>query len=451
MKFRRLSYWMPIVCACTSFYLEGCGGYGADKTEKVSASLTASAESVPQGATVSFDASLSVFDKLEWTLGDKSIKECKDQETCAILLDKAGVQTVSIKASIVKSESVMMGASKMDSVSSETATVDVTVIAKEEKAKETSTATATKTSATAETTTFLIGGSIQGKALNLAATSTTTTFSTGTVGAATGITFSGDAFYITVPGQNKIKKIDLAGTVTDFVGGGGGLNTPSGITNDGIFLYVTDTVNRKIFRIDIASHNISLIAGGGTPGSGTACPGHSSSECQNGTGAQAIFQSPEGITTDGIFLYVADRLNHLIRKVLITNGLTTSIGTGNPAAADGIAANASFNAPVGVTTDGTFVYVADTGNNKIRKIDSTGSVTTLGTSSASALTTDGTFLYLSDTSNHQVKRMELSGQNLITLAGTGPGNPFSTPRGIITDGRSLFICDEGSATIKRLQ
>jgi DNA-binding beta-propeller fold protein YncE len=99
----------------------------------------------------------------------------------------------------------------------------------------------------------------------------------------------------------------------------------------------------------------------------------------DGTGTQARFNSPYGITSDGINLYVSDTLNNAIRKIVIATGVvTTMAGSGTAGAADGIGSAATFDQPYGITTDGTNLYVADTNNNKIRQIViATGEVSSL--------------------------------------------------------------------------
>jgi sugar lactone lactonase YvrE len=90
----------------------------------------------------------------------------------------------------------------------------------------------------------------------------------------------------------------------------------------------------------------------------------------DGTGAAARFNNPFGITTDGTNLYVADTDNCTIRKIEISTKAVTTI-TGKAAAigfADGIGAAATFFNPAGITTDGANLYVADTNNSTIRKI-----------------------------------------------------------------------------------
>ncbi len=197
-------------------------------------------------------------------------------------------------------------------------------------------------------------------------------------------------------------------------------------------------------------------------------------------GTAARFYSPQGITTDGSNLYVADTNNHTIRKIVISNGEVTSLAgrAGFYGSDDGIGPAARFNGPVGITTDGTNLYVADTNNYTIRKIViATGAVTTIagsaglpgstnGTGSAArfnspaGMTTDGTNLYVVDTWNHTIRKIVISTGVVSTLAGsagisgstdgTGSAARFNGPRGITTDGANLYVADTYSYTIRKI-
>jgi sugar lactone lactonase YvrE len=144
----------------------------------------------------------------------------------------------------------------------------------------------------------------------------------------------------------------------------------------------------------------------------------------NGNGTSASFNNPAGVAVDESGnIYVADRLNHLIRKISPTGDVTTLAGTGFDGAVNGNGTSASFGNPVGVAVDESGnVYVADTSNDLIRKISSTGDVTTLaGTGSGGAVNGNGTSasfkypygvavdgsgnVYIADRSNHLIRRI----------------------------------------------
>ena len=101
----------------------------------------------------------------------------------------------------------------------------------------------------------------------------------------------------------------------------------------------------------------------------TTLAGTGSSGSANGTGTSASFNGPAGITTDGTNLYVAEYSNHLIRQIVISTGVVTTVaGTGSSGSANGTGTSASFNGPTGITTDGTNLYLTDSFNQLIRKI-----------------------------------------------------------------------------------
>jgi sugar lactone lactonase YvrE len=103
---------------------------------------------------------------------------------------------------------------------------------------------------------------------------------------------------------------------------------------------------------------VTILAGSGNPGS------------DDGTGEAASFRDPAGLAIDASGnVYVADRGNHAIRKITPAGTVTTLAGSGSPGKSDGTGRAASFDSPTGVAVDlfGN-VYVADTGNNLIRRI-----------------------------------------------------------------------------------
>ena len=140
---------------------------------------------------------------------------------------------------------------------------------------------------------------------------------------------------------------------------------------------VTDTAGNVSSTLTLSSFSVIEQMGGSIQGAElslstvvTTLAGTGSSGSANGTGTSASFNSPHGITTDGTNLYVADSSNHLIRKIVISTGaVTTLAGTGSSGSANGTGTSASFYYPFGIITDGTNLYVAERNNHLIRKIE----------------------------------------------------------------------------------
>ena len=112
----------------------------------------------------------------------------------------------------------------------------------------------------------------------------------------------------------------------------------------------------------------------------------------DGVGSKARFTRPEGVAVDAAGnVYVADRMNHIIRKITSDGTTTTLAGAaGQSGAADGVGAEARFNQPTGVAVDAAGnVYVADNANHVIRKITPAGVVSTLAGQSGTPGSTDG--------------------------------------------------------------
>ena len=131
---------------------------------------------------------------------------------------------------------------------------------------------------------------------------------------------------------------------------------------------MADSGNHRIRKIVLSTGAVTTLAGSGSQGS------------TNATGTSAKFKTPRGIVKVGTNLYVADTDNHIIRKIVKSTGVVTTLaGTaGSSGSTDGTGTAAKFYKPRAITTDGTNLYVADNSNHKIRKIViSTGAVTTL--------------------------------------------------------------------------
>jgi hypothetical protein len=183
--------------------------------------------------------------------------------------------------------------------------------------------------------------------------------------------------YVADQGNHRIRKIAVGGAVTTLAGStpafGDGTGTsasfssPTGVAIDNVGnVYVTDSGNNRIRKVTQGGV-VTTLAGTGANGFADA------------VGTLASFDGPYGIAVDSFGnAYVGDYANHRIRKVDPGRSVTTFAGNGNPAFLDGVGTNASFYYPTGVCIDNSGnMYVADTSNQRIRKISPGGIVITL--------------------------------------------------------------------------
>src|SRR5262249_15069538 len=162
-------------------------------------------------------------------------------------------------------------------------------------------------------------------------------------------------------------------------------NYPYGLSaNSTGTIYVADSYNKEIRKVTSAGA-VSTLAGSATSDVGGA-------GSSNGTGRAARFNYPNGVAVSGTTVYVADSNSNTIRKITSTGLVTTLAGTaGLFGSADGTGSAARFYYPYGVAADkGGNVYVADTSNDTIRKITGGGVVTTLAGSAGVSGSVDGT-------------------------------------------------------------
>lgn len=197
---------------------------------------------------------------------------------------------------------------------------------------------------------------------------------------------SGNVF-VADAGNHTIRKITFAGNVTTLAGSAGMAGNTDGTGTDAKFsspqgvavdlrgnLYVADTKNNAIRRITPLGF-VTTLAGAGFPG------------YADGAANQARFLSPTRIAIDPEgTLYVADTGNHLIRKISPSGAVSTVAGAFvrqprigiSGGYADGTGSEARFNSPTGIVVEANGdLYIADSGNEKIRKISRGGVVTTV--------------------------------------------------------------------------
>lgn len=265
---------------------------------------------------------------------------------------------------------------------------------------------------------------------------------------------------------------DGVGTGPDFNGTSvAEFSQPEGIVTDGKTAYVSDSVNGAIRKIDLASSTVTTVAG---PHEGFA----------DGPASSAAFFQNAGLAwvPSQNVIYIADAGNGAIRKLdLAAQTVSTIAGTNASGYVDGPLLTARFNHPFGVlaSSDGTKLYIADTGNNVIRLIDlNQGTVSTiagnggLGTAdgigaaarfaepNGLAFDPDEKNLFISDFENEAIRELNLATGQVTTLVGLnhhcgsadGPATSASlcSPAFVATDGRSLFWGDSNTGLLRVL-
>ena len=275
-----------------------------------------------------------------------------------------------------------------------------------------------------------------------------------------GLATDGRAIYVANSRNNTIEAIDAASKSLRIVAGklfqqgsndGAGeaarFNSPDGMALYGQDLYLCDTDNSDVRKINLGSGMVTTIAGTANI-SGT----------EDGTGAAAHFNLPTQIATDGTSLYVADSGNNTIRRITLADMKVKTIAgqAGTTGKNEGNPNKSQFNGPRGIAVDKKAIYVADTGNDVIRKID----ISTLETSTIAgtgetgdkdgpaleaqfndpgALCTDGTTLYVLDADNHSIRKMDLTANTVTKL--TLVNGHIGSGCALTSDGKQLYFSD----------
>ncbi|MCX7344011.1 MAG: NHL repeat-containing protein [Proteobacteria bacterium] len=288
--------------------------------------------------------------------------------------------------------------------------------------------------------------------------------------------------YVSDTYNNCVRKIDAySGKVTTINGGHskfgdiGKFNNPRGITCDSLGnIYVADSYNNRICKIDAYSEEVTTIAG-------------SSFGFSDGVGSVAKFWNPYGITCDSEDnLYVVDKLNQRIRKLFLekdgkTWQVLTIAGNGKTGLVDSFddGLKAQFHYPAGITCDSAGnLYVTDTNNHCVRKIDRSGGVTTIAGSTPGyvdsrknglkakfeypyGITCDSAGnLYVADKVNNRIRKIDTFG-GVTTIAGDGSFDfsdsaislkaKFFSPYGIACDiYDNLYVADTYNNLIRKI-
>ncbi len=293
---------------------------------------------------------------------------------------------------------------------------------------------------------------------------------------------SGNVYFVDLYNA-RVRMVSTSGTVTTIAGNGGIsysgdggaaenaiMNGPTSVAYSSTGTYIADTGNQRIRQVSTGG-TISTVAGTGTPGfSG-----------DNGPASNAQLSYPNAVAVDASgFLYIADTGNQRVRKVV--NGTINTIagnGTSGYSGDGGSAVNANLNAPSGLVVDNAGdVYIADFGNQVVREVSVSGTISTIAGNGTQGYSGDGGNataaqlngplglaldssgnLYIADSGNHVV-RVVTPGGNISTFAGnnvlgySGDSGPalqaeLSTPAGLVFDSSgNLYVSDSGVSVVR---
>ena len=248
-------------------------------------------------------------------------------------------------------------------------------------------------------------------------------------------------------GSGASQSVDGQGTQASF----GGINCLA-FANDGVTLIATDYDFHRIRLINTLTSMVTTLAGSRT------------GQWLDGQGTQASFNQPMSVVVDlaGNVL-VADRSNHMIRRISPSGVVSTIAGSTNPAFADGLGSQARFNQPIGLALDGqNTLYVADSINGRIRRVSPSGLVSTVAGNGATSTAADGigtlaTFnsvfdvvadrsgnLFVTAADASSIRQIRLATGMVTTVAGPSGGLGYPA-RARFTDGANayMYVTDGG--------
>lgn len=262
--------------------------------------------------------------------------------------------------------------------------------------------------------------------------------------------------YVADLGNNRIRTVDLgtpaltvatlAGDTfgeTDGTGTAAQFAGPTGIVSNGTILIVADKLGGTLRQVGIAGGAVSTYGG--------------TTRWKDGTGVAAAIGAGTHVTSDGKNLYIADVDNSVIRRIVIATGEVSTLAgaPGVVGSVDGTGAAARFSFPFAITTDGINLYVTEPFVGHIRKVNiASGKVTTLaaGLFLTAGITTDNKDLYVTVPTRNVVYKVAMSGVVSVfagkegeagDIAATRADTRFTSPNAITTDGKSLYLSDDG--------
>lgn len=289
--------------------------------------------------------------------------------------------------------------------------------------------------------------------------------------------------YVSDTDNSVIRRINISTReVTDFVGTKGTtgnadgtgtsatFNHPTGLVISGQYMYVSDTDNCTIRKVNMSTRAVTTFAG--TAGSCTIA-------VDGATGSAARFFYPWGLETDDTYLYVADSWSHVVQKIHLSTATTNILaGINNSCGgADGDVSTATLCSTFALELVGTDLFVTTPWHYTVRKIDlnvspevvstlagthmTYGSSDGIGTnatfSRVTGMASDGTYLYVADSTNNTIRRIEIANQTVITVAGDGSRGyaddigtaaKLNRPGGLVLVGSTIYFSDTGNHSIR---
>jgi trimeric autotransporter adhesin len=298
---------------------------------------------------------------------------------------------------------------------------------------------------------------------------------------------TGGNLYIADPGTERVRQVRADGTIATLAGtgsagssGDGGaaaaalLNTPMGVAVDSNGnVAIADSYNHRIRQVGTAG-GIATIVGTGTSGMGQ----------DSMPALQTPLRAPRGVCFDRSgLLYIADTANHRILRLTRAGLVETAAGNGSAGASGdgGPARYAQLNQPAACALDSAgYLFIADTLNHRIRKVTPAGTISTVagtgdagnsgdgGAATAARLqqpagvaADDNGNIFIADTGNHSIRQVTAGG-TIRTIAGqgtagySGDGGLASSallhsPEGLVLDGAGdLYFADSGNQRVRRL-
>jgi sugar lactone lactonase YvrE len=239
-------------------------------------------------------------------------------------------------------------------------------------------------------------------------------------------------------------------------------------------LYIAETGGHVVRKVDTTG-NITTIAGTGAQGF----------DGDGGPAIAALLDSPQGLAVDTKSLYIADSHNHRVRRIDLASGVITTVAGNSSTGASGDggpASGATLDLPMALALDSQGnLYIADARSHRIRRVDTTGTITTAAgtgvqgfdgdgaSATASLLDSPGGLavdaagnLYLSDTKNHRVRRIDHTSGTITTIAGSGTQGyagdsgasqaaKLALPRGLSLDSQgNIYIADSANHRVRRI-